>query len=1078
MSKKRNICKVVALFICLLLLFNCQAVFAADENSNTDQQDAAMGVESLNAAGATAPTTMWVEPSEANGIPANIFVFKKQTGNSWNTSYIYELYLPGNANLENCFLSWDGGLEAAVGNETYSSGACPIPPLNTEQTYSFKNGTRTTTFKTITYQGSSEVTPVFIEVDESNGNPTIAQMDADNDHVITCVGDINIDGEWYDMTKMKGRGNATWNEAKDKKPYNITLDTKINFPGIDSKKTKKWTFLAEVLDRSLLCNRSGYSLAYKLGIGQDTTSADVWMNGEYQGCYTVTPKTDSFVTDDGFLIEQDNYKEKPVAEGGDPHFALEGLESHVVSSSWTSSYNFITVKKIGDNLLGLDEFGEPIETTENIEAAAADIQEWLQEAWEAIRSDTGYNSKNKYYTDYIDIESFAKMYLMHEYVKSYDVCAGSILFHRDGTSDSDKLYAGPLWDLDNAMGSTYNNSYLGDVSDRRSAEGAFISRISNHQNYGSEYKTSIYKTLGKHADFMEEVEFQYNKNKTLFDNLDDDLDQMIIEIRDSAIMNHTKVIELGTGTGKNNHYYKNETNLGSGQYRQTYYATPKIETNSDIAAIWDNYAANLMTYIQTRSLWFADPTDGFYDPDFVDPDTCEHAYEVIETVPATCLAEGVAYYHCPICRDSYTQILPKIEHDYQNGSCSMCGEELLNVTIACDSGASVTVYETQNMDGACEENAAVVHPRNSNTRYIDCSGEGQVNMVVNVQPGYELVSVTAAPKGYKNIKGPDETGIANGYRITKVSGDFTITVQTRPVVQIGGCTLSLEGDISINFYLVIPNEILSDTEAYITLNDEHLPLAGAWTRVENNITMYGFKYQVVAKEMQKDVVLKAYDGSGELLPIRMLGSGTDVTDGYHYSVQTYIQLAIELRIQEAQGLTALVEAMSDYGSKAQSLFNYQVDDAAGVYHQEDIDAVTIEDLLPYKSETTTTDQTGISFAGSTLILETETTARVYFTVSEGSIDDYNFTVDGKSVMPVLTDKGYAVSIPNIKARKLDNIYNVEVKDAEGAVCLRVEYGALSYAYAALTWDESTPEMKELAKALYLYNQKANAFFGD
>ena len=29
------------------------------------------------------------------------------------------------------------------------------------------------------------------------------------------------------------------------------------------------------------------------------------MNGEYQGCYTVTPKTDSFVTDDGYMIEQD-----------------------------------------------------------------------------------------------------------------------------------------------------------------------------------------------------------------------------------------------------------------------------------------------------------------------------------------------------------------------------------------------------------------------------------------------------------------------------------------------------------------------------------------------------------------------------------------------------------------------------------------------------------------------------------------------------------------------------------------------------------------------------------------------------
>ena len=89
-----------------------------------------------------------------------------------------------------------------------------------------------------------------------------------------------------------------------------------------------------------------------------------------------------------------------------------------------------------------------------------------------------YNSKGKYYTDYIDIESFAKMYLMHEYVKSYDVCAGSILYHRDGQTDNDKLIAGPLWDLDNAMGSVYNNDLLGwQAQDRRSGAGDFIPNI-------------------------------------------------------------------------------------------------------------------------------------------------------------------------------------------------------------------------------------------------------------------------------------------------------------------------------------------------------------------------------------------------------------------------------------------------------------------------------------------------------------------------------------------------------------------------------------------------------------------------
>ena len=39
--------------------------------------------------------------------------------------------------------------------------------------------------------------------------------------------------------------------------------------------------------------------------------------------------------------------------------------------------------------------------------------------------------------------------------------------------------------------------------DRRRAEGDFIGNITNYRTYTSEYKTSIYKTLRKHEDFME-----------------------------------------------------------------------------------------------------------------------------------------------------------------------------------------------------------------------------------------------------------------------------------------------------------------------------------------------------------------------------------------------------------------------------------------------------------------------------------------------------------------------------------------------------------------------------------------------
>ena len=716
---------------------------------------------------ATAPTMMWVAPTDTNNIPMQIDAF--QTAYSNNT-YTCQLYLPGNADLTSCYLSWDGDMQATVDNVTYSSGTCPIPPVGVEKTYSFKNGYWTTcSFKITAYQGSENVPPIFIDIDETNGNPTIAQMDGDADHETTCVGRINIDGNWDEGLKIKGRGNVSWSQALDKRPYNITLGSKINFPGIDSPKTKKWSILAEILDPSLLCNRTGFHLAHQLDIGQDTTSADVWMNGEYQGCYTVTPKTDSFVTNDGFMIEEDNYMEP---EGGDPQFTLTGLNE---SSGWSSCYNRITVKKMGDNLVVNDvAVGNETGKTINMTAASTEIRAWLQDAWDAIRSNNGYNSKGKYYTDYIDIESFAKMYLMHEYVKSYDVCAGSILFHRDGNSDGDKLIAGPLWDLDNAMGSVYQNGSLGSADDRgtgdnhgdrRSGQGRFIPLV-------NEYKTSIYKTLWtKHSDFQEEVVFQYNKHKQAFQSLAGDAQDMFDTIEASARMNHFKVEKI-PGDHGDNHKYSSNTTLGSGQYQQTYVATGDSRTN------WDKYAQNLKTYITTRSLWF---TNTFTDPNYVDPANCNHQYNVVE-VPATCTADGSRTSDCPICRDHIEEVLPKIAHDYQNGVCSMCGEVLRTAAIACSPGASVTVYETQDITGPSVENATSANPRNSDTGMIDCAGDGQINFVVNLEPGYELENVTAEPStSFKNLKGPADTKITNGYRLTKVNGDLTITVTARCV---------------------------------------------------------------------------------------------------------------------------------------------------------------------------------------------------------------------------------------------------------------------------------------------------------
>lgn len=73
------------------------------------------------------------------------------------------------------------------------------------------------------------------------------------------------------------------------------------------------------------------------------------------------------------------------------------------------------------------------------------------------------------------------------------------MFCRDGAGEEDRLTAGPVWDLDNALGAVKGYRYIGNLS---SARGAYITEINE------EYRTSVLKTLGKHEDFMEEVRRQ------------------------------------------------------------------------------------------------------------------------------------------------------------------------------------------------------------------------------------------------------------------------------------------------------------------------------------------------------------------------------------------------------------------------------------------------------------------------------------------------------------------------------------------------------------------------------------------
>lgn len=103
--------------------------------------------------------------------------------------------------------------------------------------------------------------------------------------------------------------------------------------------------------------------------------------------------------------------------------------------------------------------------------------------------------------------------------------------------------------------------------------------------------------------------------------------------------------------------------------------------------------------------------------------------------------------------------------------------ESYKATFETDEYASITVSDTQDFTDA-KNNVTEAYARDGATGEIDTTGNGQVNFKVIVEDGYEVDAVTVVPSNYKNLKLPSELG-ENTYRITKITGDITVTVTTK-----------------------------------------------------------------------------------------------------------------------------------------------------------------------------------------------------------------------------------------------------------------------------------------------------------
>ncbi|MBQ6267562.1 MAG: hypothetical protein IJK64_07315 [Clostridia bacterium] len=305
-------------------------------------------------------------------------------------------------------------------------------------------------------------------------------------------------------------------------------------------------------------------------------------------------------------------------------------------------------------------------------------------------------------------------------------------------------------------------------------------------------------------------------------------------------------------------------------------------------------------------------------------------------------------------------------------------------------------------------------------------------------------------------------------------------------------SLSLEGDICVNFYASVPTP---DPACYMefVFNDTTLNVPIDLNRFieRDGVALYKFSCPLNASQTSTEVQATIWvpdDGSFD----PNAGWGPIFGNGYcgkmlePYSVNRYLEeVSQNPSYQNNAPLMDLMRSISVYGFYTNELF--RTDPAfmpSPLFDASAIDGIDAAALASYAADTQDFG-TQVAYYGSSLVLRTTTAIRHYFTLAPGEdIEDYTVVCSntGETLIPEQNGSYYCVEIPNIASGNLGTNYIVQVYAPGSAAPVSVwTYAGLSYAYKVLTQYENggniSDELANVARALYVYYACADAYFG-
>lgn len=444
----------------------------------------------------------------------------------YNTDGRYYAFLPSYFDLKKVYVTSSKGYSIQIDGEEYTEKhSCENLVLNQEYSIELSN-----TFgqkikkETVVIMKSEKLPTLSITLEDTTLKKVNANKENEGSGTLRIISDDASMLYEGNLASIHGRGNSTW--LADKKSYGIKLEEEAAL--LDMGEAKKWILLSNCMDSSSLRNKIVYDAAQQTNMAYtpEAKYVELYVNGEYLGLYllcekievaqnrlalteleknTETVNTKELKDFSRFSEKKDGLLRKGFSIENDPEDITGGYLAEVVLPGRVD-------EKSSCFQLNQEEYFA-IDYPE--ECSKAQI-EYIADVFANIDS----NLNNEEITKYIDLPSWVEYYLMQEVFGNTE--QASFYYYKDSDKVDSKVYAGPIWDFDLALGSE-----LGWEEEEVKADVLYVATC------------SFYKNLYENETFLQAVKKEYTSNfrKIVSQVLETKIDEYFEEIETAYLLN-------------------------------------------------------------------------------------------------------------------------------------------------------------------------------------------------------------------------------------------------------------------------------------------------------------------------------------------------------------------------------------------------------------------------------------------------------------------------------------------------------------------------------------------------------------